>query len=66
MTKGKHEVNTNKRYSLFVRGELTLNWDDLEFLEKALITVQNTHGTYIQYNENGTKFYEEAKRWTTN
>ena len=61
MIEDNREVTTDKRYSLFVKGVLALNWNDLEFLQAALITLQNTHGTYIQYNESGAKHYEVIK-----
>ena len=61
MIEDKREVKTNKRYSLFVKGVLTLNWNDLEFLQAALITVQNTYGTYITYNESGIKHYQNER-----
>lgn len=57
---------TDKKYTLVVRGEVTLNWNDLAFLEAALITVQNTHGTFIHYNETGLENYDEEKRYETN
>lgn len=55
------EVTTDKKYSLFVRGELTLNWDDLEFLQEALTTVNSSRGTYIRYNESGIEEYQSAR-----
>lgn len=61
MIEDKREITTNKRYTLFVKGVLTLNWNDLAFLQDALITVQNTHGTYIQYNESGLKQYQQER-----
>lgn len=53
---------TDKKYTLVVRGEVTLNWNDLEFLEDAIKTVPNTHGTFIHYNESGLASYDEEKR----
>jgi glycine cleavage system regulatory protein len=50
---------TDKKYTLVIRGEVTLNWDNLEYLEEALITLPSTYGTYIQYNETGIKEYQE-------
>jgi hypothetical protein len=55
-------VATDKKYSLFVRNELTLNWDDLEFLRDALTTVPQSRGTYIRYNETGVTEYLEGKQ----
>lgn len=52
---------TDKKYTLIVRGEVTLNWNDLEFLEDAIKTVPNTHGTFIHYNEPGLAQYDEDR-----
>ena len=50
-------VDTDKKYTLFVRGELTLNWDDLDFLRDAMTTLPQSRGTYIRYNESGIAEY---------
>lgn len=55
----KHIIR--RKYTLFHRGELVLNWDDLPYLQHALGTLKNTHGTYIRYNETGKEEYQ-AKR----
>lgn len=51
------ENKTDKKYTLVIRGEVCLNWDDLEYLEEAITTVPSTRGTYIHYNESGKEAY---------
>jgi len=54
---------TDRKYTLVIRNEVTLNWNDLEFLEAAITTVPNTHGTFIHFNEPGLAQYDEDKYW---
>ena len=54
-------VKTDKLYTLFVKGVPTLNWNDLDFLRDALATVSPTRNTFILYNEECVRHYEEAK-----
>lgn len=52
------KVDTDKAYTLFIDGVATLNWNDLEYLQNALVTVPPTRSTYIQYNKEGNSEYE--------
>ena len=54
-------VKTDKLYTLFIKGVLTLNWDDLDFLRDALATVSPTRNTFILYNEEGVRHHEATK-----
>ena len=54
-------IDTDKKYTLFIRGELTLNWDNIPFLQNALTTVPNSRSTYIRYNETGINEYQENR-----
>lgn len=54
------KVETDKSYTLFYRGAVSLNWDDLDFLRDALATLPPSRNTYINYNEEGIKFYNEV------
>lgn len=49
----KIENDTDKKYTLVIRGEVAVNSNNLEFLEGGLFTVPPTRSTYIQYNESG-------------
>ncbi len=54
---------TDKKYTLVIKNEVTLNWNDLAFLETAITTVPNTHGTFIHFNELGLAQYDEDRYW---